>query len=282
MRIGLAQLCFGTMVSAALSSPVWAGAALEDDKRPPIAEASEVQCDPNGAGGGTCHTLSASEKENKVEYGVALRLRSVHVPQSILELFVARAADGASNIGYGVELVRRRGTTELQLGFEYEHLTVGEGVWINHGDNVAAGDEADFILSPDHSPSGSSLGWFTIEFTFMNHAEINKYLSFRYGGGAGLGILTGDLYHFNVICNGATNSSTAPGCVPNNSTFMGTGIDSDGQNFNTPVKYDLPPVFPVVNAIIGLQIKPIDKLVVNIEAGIRTLPFFGISTGYFF
>ena len=31
-----------------------------------------------------------------------------------------------------------------------------------------------------------------------------------------------------------------------------------------------------------LQIKPTPKAVINIEAGIRTLPFFGFSAGYFF
>ncbi len=279
MRSGLAQLCTGTMISTALATSAWAQAPADDadpSKRPPSGEATELQCDPNGPGGASCHTPSSDEKQ--VEYGVALRLRSVHVPQSILELFVDRAADGASNIGYGVELVRRRGTAELQLGFEFEHITVGEGVWINKGENVAAGDEADFILSPEHS--GKDLGWFTMEFTFINHAQINKYLAFRYGGGAGLGVITGELHHYNIICNGATNSNPSPGCVPPDSRFSGSGSYSEGTQ--TEVKYDLPPVFPVINAIIGLQIKPIDKLVVNIEAGIRSLPFFGISTGYFF
>ena len=55
---------------------------------------------------------------------------------------------------------------------------------------------------------------------------------------------------------------------------------SEGQE--TQVKYSLPPVFPVVNAIIGLQIKPIEKLTINIETGIRTVPFFGITSAYFF
>jgi hypothetical protein len=228
-------------------------------------------------------TLATAEE--KIDYGVDLRIRSVHVPTSLLELFVERAADGASNTGLGVDLVRRRGNLELQLGFEYEHVNVGQGVWINKGDNVAAGDEADYVLSPDSS--GNQFGWFTIEFTFMNHAPINKYLAFRYGGGAGLGIITGELDHYNVICAaGSTNSNFEPGCVPSNkfagNGAPGTGIDSDQQNFGRFVKYDIPPVFPVVNAIIGLQIKPFEKAVINLEAGIRTLPFFGMSVGYFF
>lgn len=270
MRIGLSELCLGTVISAALATSAVAGPALDDGSSPTSAT------DPATAAG----TPGAPTEETPVEYGIGVRLRSVHVPQSILELFVDRAAGGASNVGIGVDLVRRRGTVELQLGLEYEHLQVGEGIWINKGDNVGAGDEADYVLSPDHARDNEQLGWFTIEFTFLNHAVINKYLAVRYGGGAGLGIITGSLQHYNVICVGATNNSPDPGCKP--TKFNGNGQDSDGQMFNSPVKYDLPPVFPVINGIIGLQIKPTDKAVINIETGIRTVPFFGISGGYFF
>ena len=269
MRIGLSELCLGTVMTAALATSAFAGPAL-DDGTSPAASADPTAGMPGGP-----------EPETPVEYGIGVRLRSVHVPKSILELFVDRAAGGASEVGFGVDLVRRRGTVELQLGFEFERLQVGQGVWINKGENVGAGDEADYIVSPERARDGDKLGWFTIEFTFLNHAVINKYLSVRYGGGAGIGIITGSLQRFDVICVGATNANPEPGCVP--TIFGGNGQDSNGANFgNGPVKYDLPPVFPVINGIIGLQIKPTEKAVINIETGIRTVPFFGVSGGYFF
>lgn len=267
MRIGLSELCLGTVISAALATSAWAGPAL-DDGSPPAGTTADGM------------PVVATE-ENPVEYGIGIRLRNVRVPKSVLELFVERSAGGASNVGFGVELLRRRGTVELQLGFEFERLEVGEGVWINKGENVASGDEADYILAPKNTPDGSALGWFTIEFTFINHAVINKYLSFRYGGGAGLGIITGDLYRYNIICNGATNNSPEPGCLPPPpATSDGRGMYSEGTQ--TAVKYDLPPVFPVINGIIGVQLKPMDKLVINLETGIRTVPFLGTSVAYFF
>jgi hypothetical protein len=210
-----------------------------------------------------------------VEYGVGVRLRNVRIPKGELELFVERAPGGTSNVGFGVDLTRRRGNAEIQLGFEYEHITPAEGAWIESGKNVATGDEADYILSPEQADS--SLGWFTFEFTFLNHAPITKTLAFRYGGGAGLGILTGSLKRIDVGCVGATNSSPDPGCTP--VTLGGNGVPTAG---GVPVKYDLPPVFPVLNMIIGLQYRPIPKATVNFEAGIRTLLFFGVSGSYFF
>jgi hypothetical protein len=276
MRLALPAVCLSMLVSAAVAGgSASAGPALDDDrgKRPPPSAADEFDCAklPNDP---RCHTAAADD----VEYGVGVRLRSVWVPRSVLELFVERSAGGAHNYGAGFDLTRRRGTTELQLGFEYEHINVGEGVWINKGDNVAAGDEADYVLGPDHSKH--QLGWFTIEFTFLNHAEINHWLSVRYGGGIGLGIVTGELDHYNIICAmTATNANPSPGCVP--PRFNGTGQYSEA-GVETQVAYSLPPVFPVVNAILGLQIKPTDKMTINLEGGIRTLPFFGISSSYFF
>jgi hypothetical protein len=243
MRLASPALCLGMLVSAAITG-------------------KSAKAGPSG--------------ETPVEYGVGVRVRSVWVPKSVLELFIERAAGGAQNYGLGVDLTRRRGTTELQLGFEYERVNVGQGVWINKGDNVAAGDEVDYVLGP--KASGHQLGWFTIEFTFLNHAEISKMFAVRYGGGIGVGIVVGELDHNNIICVNATNAMPEPGCVP--PRFSGQGMYSEGTE--TQVAYGLPPVFPVVNAILGLEIRPTDHMTINLEGGIRTLPFVGVSSSVFF
>jgi hypothetical protein len=268
--IGLAILVAG--------STAHAGAALDDANKTPAPTTTRTT-DP------TVAPDSLETAADKVEYGADFRLRHVWLPSGLIGLFVNKAAGGASNTGYGVDLIRRRGNLELQLGLEFEHLALQEGVYINSGDNVP-GDTADFILSPEHA--GSDFGWFTIEFTFMNHMPINKYVSFRYGGGAGLGILTGQVKRIDTQCaGGASNANPEPGCVPAGYTGQngqpGTGaVSPDHPGDPEPNPYNLPPVFPVVNAIIGVQIKPTPKAVINIEGGIRTLPFIGMSAGYFF
>src|SRR5687768_15252936 len=100
-----------------------------------------------------------------LEYGADIRIRRVFVPKGLVGLFVEQLPGGASNTGFGLDLVRRRGNLELQLGFEFEHIEPPEGVWINSGDNVAGGDEADYLLSAERA--GKKFGWFTIEFTFL-------------------------------------------------------------------------------------------------------------------
>ena len=224
--------------------------------------------------------MAAAADKTPIEYGVGLRLRNVRIPKGEIELFLERAGDsGSSTTGLGLDLIRRRGNVELQLGFEFEKIKAGQTTWIESGKDVAAGDAADWV-----PPDNGGLGWFTFEFTFLNHAKINKYASIRYGGGAGLGIVTGSLKHYNVFCSGASNGMTEPGCAPNDPRFGGRATCEENADCSQvqPVKYNLPPVFPVVNAIIGVQFKPIDKMTINIEGGIRTFLFIGTSAAYFF
>ena len=303
MQLASPVVCLVLLVLTGLVRPAVAGPALDDDKAKPAAAAPAPAKEPSApserterSDAGDASDAAAPDcskpgdprcaavgtgSSGEVEYGVGVRLRSVWVPRSVLELFVTRSAGGAHNYGVGVDLTRRRGSTELQLGLEFEHVNVGQGVWINKGDNVAMGDEADYVLGPDASTgSGNQFGWFTLEFSFFNHADLTPWLSVRYGAGLGLGVLIGELDHYNIICApGATNSSPEPGCVPRE-RFNGTGMYSEGQE--TLVKYDLgTPVFPVVNAIIGLQLKPTDHTTINLEGGIRTLPFVGVSSSIF-
>jgi hypothetical protein len=265
-------------------STAWAGPALDDDQKSaqPAQPAAPVAGQPPAPG--ELPPPSGVSPEDVIHYGVDIRLRSMHVPTGLLNLFVQHAADGASNFGYGIDVIRRRGDLELAIGLEHEQVTVGEGVWINKGDSVP-GNDPDYVLSPADA-QGGGLGWTTVDFTFINHKTINKYVQFRYGAGAGLGIINGELDHYNVHCAaGATNDNPSPGCVP--ARFGGTALytDPNGNIITTATQYkytSIPPVFPVIDALVGFQFHPIDKVIVDLELGIHTLPYFGANVGYYF
>ena len=205
---------------------------------------------------------SATTNPDEARVGVAIGLRQTWVPKSIIELFVDKAAGGSSELGYRFELFRRKGDFEVQLGLEYESIYVQPGIWVQKGQDPANGG-ADHVFF-------NNFGWFTIEATFLNHTPINKYVALRYGGGAGLGILKGSVNRTDSTCNSSDPSQA------NDNTCHDTPMPND----NTP--YNLPPVFPVINAIIGLQIRPTDNIVINVEGGIRTIPFAGIDLGFLF
>lgn len=263
MRFRFRQVCLAAVVCVVLPGVAFAqGDATTPDSTTPPATTSEP--------------APGADTPDKVEYGVGIRLRYVTIPRGELELFMEHAAGGTGNFGFGADFVRRRDNFEIVIGFEYEKITLSEGVYIEPGDDVAQGDPADFILGD------SSLGWFTLDVTFVNHSPINDKLAVRYGAGFGLGLVTGELKRIDVLCNGATNSRPEPGCVP---PPDGNATPTPDDGVGTPgaaAKYDLPPVFPVINAIIGLQFRPTPKATINVETGIRTLLFFGISGSYFF
>lgn len=194
---------------------------------------------------------------DKPHIGLGLRIRNVRIPASMLKWFIEDVPGGVSNVGLGLELSRRKGTFEFSFGLEYEHLTVKPGLYLEKGKSIQGGN-VDRVVD-------SGFRWITAEVSFMNHTPIIPQLEFRYGGGAGIGIFQGSVNRTDEQCGGATLDS----CV-----------DAPAPNDNTP--YDTPPVMLVVNAIIGLQIKPTDALFINIEGGLRTVPFFGTTVGYYF
>jgi hypothetical protein len=245
MRLHLASLRFVTAAAFTFAIAGVAGLAhaqvpLDDDATPAPAAAAPAD------GPGDTHI------------GVGFRLRNMRIPKGLLEIFVDRAPAGSSNVGFGLEVSRRKGQFEVQLGLEYEKITIEKGIWINKGDTIPA-DEPDYV-------EFDGFGWVTAELSFMYHTPIVPQVAVRYGGGAGIGVFTGDIVRTDYRCTT-------------------TSLDSCGEsptatNLKTP--YDLPPVMLVVNAIVGLQIRPTNEIFINVEGGLRTAPFFGMTAGYYF
>lgn len=227
------------VTAAALAVALGAAPALADDDDPAA-------------------PATATAAAPATQIGVGVRLRNVRIPQGLIEAFVDRAPGGASNFGFGLEVSRRRGQFEVQLGLEYEKISIAKGLWIEKDKPIPA-NEPDLV-------EFDGFGWFTAELSFMYHTPIMDQLAVRYGGGAGIAIFTGEVLRTDYRCT----STSLDSCME----YQGA------ENFNTP--YDLPPVFLIVNAVVGLQIKPTNEIFINVEGGIRTLPFFGMTAGYYF
>ena len=247
MRNRMASVTSVLLITLATAGVAHAQAALDDDDNSkPTPSAASM----------------ASADEAKV--GFTVGIRNVWAPRSIIELFTEKASGGSSEPGYRFELFRRKGDFEVQLGLEYESIFVSPGIWLEKDHPPTDGGAADVRFD--------NFGWFTIEATFLNHTEINKYVAIRYGGGAGIGILKGSVNRTDSAC-----SSPDP-----NQASLQTCTDDPAQSGNDDTPYNLPPVFPVINAIVGVQLSPTDNIKINIEGGIRTLPFFGGTVGYVF
>lgn len=194
----------------------------------------------------------------KTELGVALRLRNVIIPAGLIELFVEESAGGGSNVGFGLEFVRHKANFEIAVGIEYESLAVEEGVWVDKGEMIPQ-DPADRVEFED-------FGWITVDAAFIWHSKVHDKVALRYGAGLGLGIIRGEVLRTDLECDTSdpTSCDNAPG-----------GMVRQPED-------DIPPVFPVINLLAGVQIRPVEKIAINLEAGIRTVPYLGTTITYFF
>jgi hypothetical protein len=198
----------------------------------------------------------------KTMIGVGLRVRQMFVPQGLVEIFVDHASGGSSQTGLGLEISRRKGDFEVQFGLEWDNIYIKPGYWIDKGDTIPQ-DEPDYVeFDKKGYLSWGTFGWLSAEVSFLNHTEIAKQFSIRYGGGAGIAVNKGHVQKTDSAC---TSSD----------------IDSCSE-YGQREAYNIPPVMLVVNAIIGVQVRPIPEMYINIEGGLRTFPFAGLSAGGFF
>lgn len=240
-----AMAVLGGAVLLATPTTAHAQAALDDDDDvAPVTPTPTVEAE---AAGGQ-------------QVGVGVRFRSVKVPRGLIELFVEEAPGGSSELGFGLEVARRKGNFEVQFGLEYDKIFIAEGNWLDKGDSSPA-DQVDRVTF-------DGFGWISAEVTFLNHTPIIDQLAVRYGGGAGIALITGEVRRTDYQC--PTADIQADDC------FEVAGAE------NVDEPYDIPPVMLIVNAIIGVQIKPMEKMYINIEGGLRTVPFFGVGAGYYF
>jgi hypothetical protein len=213
---------------------------------------------------GTFSSQNALAEEGKAKddskIGVGVRLRYVHIPQQAIELFVERSAGSDSHPGIGVEFIRETGDMTFTLGVEYEKISPQNGIFIDKGDRIPE-DPVDLIEFDEFR-------WITLDFSFIGHQPLGTdFIRLRYGAGLGIGYIMGEMLRTDYVCTGSDVSTCSQ--------------DPNAELIQTP-EQDIPPVFPVVNVLLGLQLRPMDNVAINIDGGIRTVPFVGTSVSFLF
>jgi hypothetical protein len=200
----------------------------------------------------------ADEKKDDAKLGFGVRMRYIHIPKQAIELFVERSAGSGSHPGIGFELIREKGDMAITLGFEYESIAPRDGIYIEKGDTIPE-DAVDDVEFKDFT-------WVSADISFIGQQKIvGDVLALRYGAGLGVGYIMGDMLRTDATCL----SDDVESCqrVP--------GAPSEPEK-------DLPPVFPIVNVLMGLQVRPFANVAINIEGGIRTVPFVGTTVAFLF
>lgn len=244
------------------------GAAAQGDD--PSGREAARSADPEGIEGGGFDDYQTAEEKRKAkvaaEYGIGARFRMIYVPELILELFVDEASSAILQPGFGLELARRKRNFELVLGVEFERATPDDGYWLGKDqDPNAAGETPDYL-------EFNGLGWISADVAVRWSAPFNEKLAFRYGAGLGLGVVLGEVLQTDTTC--------APGTDDITEDCMRDTVAVEGRQLDEPA--DLPPVFPVLELLVGLQWRPAPKVTINLDAGIRTAPFAGLSSVVYF
>lgn len=200
----------------------------------------------------------ADGKKDDAKLGLGVRARYIHIPKQAIELFVERSAGSGSHPGIGLEIIREKGDMAFTIGFEYESIAPQDGIYIEKGDTIPE-DPVDDVEFKDFT-------WASVDVSFIGQQKIvGDWLLLRFGAGLGVGYIMGDMLRTDATCvdDDVDSCQRVPGAP------------------SEPEK-DMPPVFPIVNVLTGLQVRPFANVAINIEGGIRTVPFVGTTMAFLF
>ena len=259
---------FAAVALLAIAAPAPAQAQSDDEAGEQDPAAAEPAADAPREGieaGGFDDYETAEDKQKKIgaEFGLGVRLRTIYVPKFMIELFYEEATSSVFKPGFGLEFSRRKGNFELVIGVEYENLSPDDGFFLGKDDDPNVPEQApDYVEFDDFS-------WVAADVAFLFNAPLNERVSFRYGAGLGIGLVLGEVRQTDSTCAPGTDDIQTD-CMRNPNAMQ---VDEEA---------DLPPVLPVVDLLAGLQFRPAEKLTINVEAGLRSVAFLGLSSILYF
>ena len=283
------RLGFST-VSLVAASLLFSAAARADEPKPDPGsatagpEAKDKDKDKGDAQG------AGDLRENPLTryYFLGVRFRDIVVPQFMLEIFASGGATG--NVWLvGPELSMRKGGTEIDVSLSYADYGFGPAMFKGKNDPP----ESFEIVKSD-----MKLVYLTFDLLFDFPLDEAGMFDFLVGGGAGIGVVAGDLYRNQaypktstpdpsdpkkwVKCSGPTDGVGTYCSDPDNDHYVRGGKDYSEKSWvdggSKPV------VFPWISLPqISLRIKPIKHMQARVDAGFSVTGFFtGLSAGYGF
>ncbi len=194
-------------------------------------------------------------EENPVEWGIGAQARRSRVSVRLQKLFLDGSPGPATQDGGGVTFIRRAKQIDIVLGFGYDQINPEDGYYLSLGGDPLQSGDADYVTFDD------TLKWFTFDVTFIGRAKLHKILALRFGAGVGIGLIRGHGYRTSAIC---TSDQLQRDCAP----------DPAGERQEEPIDV---PVFPVLNVLTGLELRPIRWVALNIDIGLHTAPYVGVG-----
>jgi len=225
----------------------------------------------------------AKQDATAARYGLGLRARWVSVPSWLLGVFLDQSKS-ISSYSMGLEGFRRHGNFDFVLGVAWQSLSPPDGNWLGKGKNPAT--DTDYVQF-------RGLGAVSIDAAFILRKDLGQYVTFHYGGGVGLAIVTGKILRTS---DGGGDGANAPGdvtkCFPQLTPPCSSGPCSESQLKASEGNQDtyqhgsrftdgnFPPVYPILELLTGFdfRIPSVDGLEVKVEGG-YFFPYFFAGGG---
>lgn len=204
-------------------------------------------------------TGRARAEKPKADFGFGVSGRQIQLTRGFMEIFTEEAPPGTRTDGVSVEFARRGKDLEFVLGFGYDNLEATNGNYLQSGGDPSVAGQVDYT-------NFTGFHWFSVDATLVSYLELHRILSIRYGAGLGVGVVRGEVTRTDQICS---SDNLRRDCVP----------DPNGEQQQEVV--DLPPALPIIHAHAGLQFRPLKGLALNIDAGIRNVPYLGASAMFY-
>jgi hypothetical protein len=195
----------------------------------------------------------AAAPPERVEWGFGAQVRRSHMSLRVQKFFVGDSPGPATQDGVGVVFTRRVERVEIVFGLGYDRLDGRDGYYLDLGGDPTAPGKVDHV-------DFRKLSWFTAEITAVGRVRLHQILALRYGAGLGIGLVRGEIRKTDALCTGADLERD---CV----------LDPAGMQVDEPA--DVPPVLPVVNVLLGVELRPVRRVAVHLDVGLHTVPYVG-------
>jgi hypothetical protein len=223
----------------------------------------------------------------RTPYQLGARIRGVFVTSAMLSPYL-RAETQLNSWSLGIEFIYRKPKYDVVTSFDVMSIAVDDGNWLATNEQVNPANDSTHYLQ------FRGVYIISLDVSIIGHTPLGKYLELRYGGGVGVGVVTGDVLdtHDSSLCT-PTNASILSQCNPFTPPITGSALEpalkktegpsSDSQD--NPHRHPSPdkwPAAPVVNILMGLRVKLPHKFSAQIEIGFRDAIFFGAGAHYSF
>jgi hypothetical protein len=256
-----------TVLAAAAGTPAWAqepepAVEAEAKKAGKERDAKEVR----------------ERKERKFDMEIGMRLRRMAVPKALLDVWFfnedttpnwplpGQERPPLAGWAYGLEWVFRDGRTSGIVWVDWIASTMPEGYWDDVDDDGDAIDGDWLRPSPNFGLLAVG-GDYQFEVPFVKPGATRGAfgMGLVVGGGLGVGVRIGNLARW----------------TPGDDDTPSFVLLSEGAPPNADDK-KIPPVFPIVDFNLGLNLVFGERLVIRLEGGLHTMLYYGASAGFRF